>query len=185
MDDFCIAVPQVFPLPNVLHRRQKLSSSSLINNDCNLNLNLSGASDVRKLQIINYFIARPFDEAPKLSIPVPTYHQGKTVTDCVERVVHIWEMPSEDRTFRFLSRYSAVVLAFDVTDRESFDDIQLRMSVVEQSRFADTEEKQWVVLVGNKYDLMNDRVGVPVRQKNSLLVMALIIKDWHEYQCAV
>ena len=59
------------------------------------------------------------------------------------------------------------------------------MSVVEQSRFADTEEKQWVVLVGNKYDLMNDRVGVPVRQKNSLLVMALIIKDWHEYQCAV
>ena len=121
-----------------------MNSSSLINNDCNLNLNLSGASDVRKLQIINYFIARPFDEAPKLSIPVPTYHQGKTVTDCVERVVHIWEMPSEDRAFHLLSyhagRYSADVLVFDVTDRESFDDIHLHMSVVEQSRFADTEE---------------------------------------------
>ena len=47
------------------------------------------------------------------------------------------------------------------------------MSVVEQSRFAATEEKQWVVLVGNKYDLMNERIGVQVRQKNSLVVMAL------------
>ena len=60
-------------------------------------------------------------------MPVPTYHQGKTVIDCVERVVHIWEMPSEDLAFRLLSyhvgRYSAVVLVFDVTDRESFDDI--------------------------------------------------------------
>ena len=55
-------------------------------------------------------------------MPVPTYHQGKTAIDCVERVVHIWEMPSEDLAFRFLSchagRYSAVVLVFDVTDRE-------------------------------------------------------------------
>ena len=55
-------------------------------------------------------------------MPVPTYRQGKTVIDCVEPVVHIWEMPGEDRTLRFLSyhagRYSVVVLVLDVTDRE-------------------------------------------------------------------
>ena len=95
-------------------------------------------------------------------MPVPTYHQGKTVIDCVERVVHIWEMPSEDRAFHLLSyhagHYSADVLVFDVTDRESFDDIHLHMSVVEQCRFTATEEKQWVVLIGTKYGLMNERV---------------------------
>ena len=91
-----------------------------------------GPCGTGKSQIINYFLGEPFDDASQ-------------------------PRPEQERMFPVLKiniEYcGVVVLVFDITDRPSFDDIQCRMTAIDEYRRID----QCVILVGNKLDLAGRR----------------------------
>ena len=117
-----------------------------------------GPCGTGKSQIINYFLGEPFEVTPWQPMSGSCFVQGKgPLIDCAECVVCVWDTPGQERMFPVLKiniEYcGGVVLVFDITNRQSFANIQYRMTAMCEFRRLD----QCVILVGNKLDLAGQR----------------------------
>ena len=119
-----------------------------------------GESKVGKSSILSRFTDKHFTEnlPPTLGID---YKITKVIVDKTEVKLQIWDTAGQERfrsiTESFYKGCQAVLLVFDLTDRDSFEKTKSwLMSIYEKAG-----KEVVIVLVGNKYDLKNQK-GVEV-----------------------
>ena len=111
-----------------------------------------GESKVGKSSILNRFTEKHFTEnlPPTLGID---YKIKKLIIDKTEVKLQIWDTAGQERfrsiTESFYKGCNAVILVFDLTDRDSFEKTKSwLMSIYEKAG-----KEVFICLVGNKYDL--------------------------------
>ncbi len=129
-------------------------------NDLTCKVLILGESKVGKSSILSRFTDKHFTEnlPPTLGID---YKITKIMVDKVEVKLQIWDTAGQERfrsiTESFYKGCQAVLLVFDLTDRDSFEKTKgWLMSIYEK-----TGKEVVIILVGNKYDLKNSK-GIEV-----------------------
>jgi len=130
------------------------------NNDITCKVLILGESKVGKSSILNRFTEKHFTEnlPPTLGID---YKITKVNIDKTEVKLQIWDTAGQERfrsiTESFYKGCQAVLLVFDLTDRDTFDKTKSWLMSIYEKAGKDVT----IVLVGNKYDLKGQN-GVEV-----------------------
>jgi small GTP-binding protein len=115
-----------------------------------------GESKVGKSSILNRFTERHFTEnlPPTLGID---YKITKVMIDKTEVKLQIWDTAGQERfrsiTESFYKGCQAVLLVFDLTDRDTFEKTRSWLMSIYEKAGKDVI----IVLVGNKYDLKESK----------------------------
>jgi len=115
-----------------------------------------GESKVGKSSILNRFTERHFTEnlPPTLGID---YKITKVIIDKTEVKLQIWDTAGQERfrsiTESFYKGCQAVLLVFDLTDRDTFEKTRSWLMSIYEKAGKDVI----IVLVGNKYDLKESK----------------------------
>lgn len=117
---------------------------------------LVGSSAVGKTSIINQLVKRKFEDLV-FSTVVGSSVTIDISTDNKVVPLNIWDTAGQEQYRSVVPMYfkgaSVVILVFDLSRRESFEDVESWYETAKQS-----EENMKVVLVGNKTDLEDKRV---------------------------
>jgi Ras-related protein Rab-6A len=121
-----------------------------------LKLIVGGAKNVGKSSLIRRYIHGTFKTDVKATIGVDFLTKQVEIGDKKARL-SIWDFGGEEK-FRSLfpsycSGASAAIILFDITNRESFNDVNNWLDLIEGSA-----GKIVKMLVGSKYDLVDKRV---------------------------
>ena len=133
-------------------------------NEINLKILLIGDSSVGKTSILLKYIDDQFPEMHISTIGVE--YKIKTLTINEKKVVlRIWDTSGEERyrsiTRNFYRNANGIFFIFDITNKESFDNIKNWLIDSEN-----IETKVTKILIGNKIDLENQRkVGKNIIEK--------------------
>lgn len=129
-------------------------------NDITCKVLILGESKVGKSSILSRFTDKHFTEnlPPTLGID---YKITKVNVDKTEVKLQIWDTAGQERfrsiTESFYKGCQAVLLVFDLTDRDTFEKTKSWLMSIYEKAGKDV----LIVLVGNKYDLKNQK-GVEV-----------------------
>jgi Ras-related protein Rab-1A len=118
-----------------------------------------GDSDVGKTTLLNCFVEERYDEKYSATIGVDFKNKSIKYKDCLVKL-QIWDTAGQER-FRTLTKsyykiVNGVVLVFDITNRESFNNIRYWLDQVKEN----TDDKMKIILVGNKIDMENRNVSI-------------------------
>jgi len=125
-------------------------------NDLTCKVLILGESKVGKSSILNRFTERHFTEnlPPTLGID---YKITKVIIDKTEVKLQIWDTAGQERfrsiTESFYKGCQAVLLVFDLTDRDTFEKTRSWLMSIYEKAGKDVT----IVLVGNKYDLKESK----------------------------
>ena len=130
--------------------------------DWNFKLILIGDSAVGKTSIISRYCHDEFNEDQKRSRQVKIQHKLFTIPDTVPSQMaelHVWDTLGQEKFHAIASIFfkgtAGAFLVFDLTRRETFDDLHKWNTKIEQ----DCDENAVVMLIGNKCDLPNRDVS--------------------------
>jgi Ras-related protein Rab-1A len=125
-----------------------------------LKLTLIGNSNVGKTAIIKRFITNKFDNKSMSTIAVNCQDKKIKIDPYTELNMQIWDTAGQER-FRAIARgylreSNGIFLVFDLTEQNSFDDLNLWLDEINNS---DIDDKICVkMLIGNKFDCENKEV---------------------------
>ncbi len=125
-------------------------------NDLTCKVLILGESKVGKSSILNRFTEKHFTEnlPPTLGID---YKITKVIIDKTEVKLQIWDTAGQERfrsiTESFYKGCQAVLLVFDLTDRDTFEKTKSWLMSIYEKAGKDV----MIVLVGNKYDLKENK----------------------------
>ena len=148
-----------------------------------LKLVFLGNSNVGKTSIIQRFIEDKFEQN-KIATNSLAYSNKKIKTDpFTELKMYIWDTAGQER-FRSLTRgylreSDGIFLVFDLSDKQSFDDITFWLNEVNSS---DVDKKMCVImLVGNKLDsekkVIDKETANKYAEENKMKYLEVSAKD--------
>lgn len=115
-----------------------------------------GDASVGKTNIINRYLYEEFDESMPPTIGVDFLHEDKQV-DGKEIQIQFWDTAGQEKYSSITKNYyqiaDGIILVFDLSNRESFQNISKRIKEIRESSQEDTV----ILLVGNKKDLQQER----------------------------
>ena len=115
-----------------------------------------GDIDVGKTSIINNFIHGKFDHVHQPTIGIDFLSKTMVVNDVVVRF-QLWDTAGQEKFQALIPTYikdaSAAVIAFDITNKESFLNVSRWVQEVRSKRDNDL----LIMVVGNKVDLVDER----------------------------
>ena len=124
-------------------------------NEINLKLLLIGDSTVGKTSILFRYINEEFPEYYVSTIGVE-YKIKTLIIDGKKVILRIWDTSGQERyrsiTQNFYRNANGILFVFDITNRESFNNIKIWLTDSENC-----ETKVTKILVGNKIDLKDKR----------------------------
>ena len=132
-----------------------------------LKLTLIGNSNVGKTAIIKRFITNKFDTKSMSTIAVNCQDKKIKIDPYTELNMQIWDTAGQER-FRAIARgylreSNGIFLVFDLTEQNSFDDLNLWLDEINNS---DIDDKICVkMLIGNKLDCENREVDEETAKK--------------------
>ena len=132
-----------------------------------LKLTLIGNSNVGKTAIIKRFITNKFDHKSMSTIAVNCQDKKMKIDPYTELNMQIWDTAGQER-FRAIARgylreSNGIFLVFDLSDQNSFDDLNLWLDEINNS---DIDDKICVkMLIGNKLDCKNREVDEETAKK--------------------
>lgn len=116
-----------------------------------------GEGRVGKTSLLHRFVHNTFDEACASTIKATMYANTKMEVGDTTADVSIWDTAGQERYHALGPIYyrdaHGAVLAYDITDKESFDKVRVWLKELHQV----VGEGIQVVVVGNKCDLERDR----------------------------
>jgi Ras-related protein Rab-2A len=116
---------------------------------------LLGDGAVGKTSVVRRFVHKKFDASYLMTIGMEPYTRYETING-ISICYSLWDIAGQDkfRSMRkiFLQGASGTLLVFDLTRRESFDNVN-----VWYEECMKEEPDQVVILVGNKNDLKDKR----------------------------
>jgi small GTP-binding protein len=135
-------------------KNKSLSDVELNITTYHLKLTLIGNSNVGKTAIIKRFITNKFDHKSMSTIAVNCQDKKMKIDPYTELNMQIWDTAGQER-FRAIARgylreSNGIFLVFDLSDQNSFDDLNLWLDEINNS---DIDDKICVkMLIGNKLD---------------------------------
>ena len=148
-----------------------------------LKLTLIGNSNVGKTAIIKRFITNKFDNKSMSTIAVNCQDKKIKIDPYTELNMQIWDTAGQER-FRAIARgylreSNGIFLVFDLTEQNSFDDLNLWLDEINNS---DIDDKICVkMLIGNKLDCENKEVDEETAKKfaeeNKMKYLSVSAKD--------
>lgn len=115
-----------------------------------------GDSGCGKTSIMQRFADNQFSKSEGPTIGID-YRSQKIEYNGKIYMVNIWDTAGQERYQSLTSSYyrmsNCVMVVFDLTDRKSFDNI---INWIERSKSFDVLNEKPHILVGNKYDRLND-----------------------------
>ncbi|CAF4854686.1 unnamed protein product [Rotaria socialis] len=121
-------------------------------NDQHFKILLIGDSDVGKASLITRFTNDTFNESLKPAIDVE-FTTKLIVIDEEPLRLQIWDSSGQEQ-HHIVSNVQGIIMVFDVTKAESFENTKLWLQVIDQH----SGENEKKLLIGNKCDLTYDRV---------------------------
>ena len=134
-----------------------LSPGDYVKEDYKIKIIVVGDSGVGKTNLINRFASDKFDTNSKATIGVEFVYKTLKINKEIIKV-EVWDTPGQERYRSITSSYykgaNGAIIVYDLTDEESFKNVESWMNEVIKKG----KKNMQFLLVGNKKDLINDRV---------------------------
>ena len=135
----------------------ELSPGDYVKEDYKIKIIVVGDSGVGKTNLINRFASDKFDTNSKATIGVEFVYKTLKINKEIIKV-EVWDTAGEERYRSITSSYykgaNGAIIVYDLTDEESFKNVESWMNEVIKKG----KQNMQFLLVGNKKDLINDRV---------------------------
>ena len=135
----------------------ELSPGDYVKEDYKIKIIVVGDSGVGKTNLINRFASDKFDTNSKSTIGVEFVYKTLKINKEIIKV-EVWDTAGEERYRSITSSYykgaNGAIIVYDLTDEESFKNVESWMNEVIKKG----KQNMQFLLVGNKKDLINDRV---------------------------
>ena len=163
-----------FPTP--LRGSNKLNSSHevILNQTIyQLKIILVGDTSVGKTSLVNRFMGYDYEENVKCTVNADFKIKSISISSNIGAELTVWDTCGQER-FRAMTRQyfkdaHGVVLVYDVSDLESYNNLSVWMKEIKTNSNRDPE----IVLVGNKIDVENRKVtketGMKFAEKNGIM----------------
>ena len=143
-----------------------------------------GNSNVGKTSIIQRFTKETFLEDKTIATICASYENKKIKIDpYTELDMQIWDTAGQERyrsiTFSYLRDSNGIFLVFDLSNKQSFDDLNLWIKEVNE---ADIDDKICIkMLIGNKLDFsdkkINENEAKKFAEENGMRYLSVSAKD--------
>ena len=135
----------------------ELSPGDYVKEDYKIKIIVVGDSGVGKTNLINRFASDKFDTNSKSTIGVEFVYKTLKINKEVIKV-EVWDTAGQERYRSITSSYykgaNGAIIVYDITDEDSFKNVESWMNEVIKKG----KQNMQFLLVGNKKDLINDRV---------------------------
>ena len=135
----------------------ELSPGDYVKEDYKIKIIVVGDSGVGKTNLINRFASDKFDTNSKATIGVEFVYKTLKINKEIIKV-EVWDTAGVERYRSITSSYykgaNGAIIVYDLTDEESFKNVESWMNEVIKKG----KQNMQFLLVGNKKDLINDRV---------------------------
>ena len=135
----------------------ELSPGDYVKEDYKIKIIVVGDSGVGKTNLINRFASDKFDTNSKATIGVEFVYKTLKINKEIIKV-EVWDTAGQERYRSITSSYykgaNGAIIVYDLTDEESFKNVESWMNEVIKKG----KKNMQFLLVGNKKDLINDRV---------------------------
>ena len=135
----------------------ELSPGDYTKEDYKIKIIVVGDSGVGKTNLINRFASDKFDTNSKATIGVEFVYKTLKINKEIIKV-EVWDTAGQERYRSITSSYykgaNGAIIVYDLTDEESFKNVESWMNEVIKKG----KQNMQFLLVGNKKDLINDRV---------------------------
>ena len=135
----------------------ELSPGDYVKEDYKIKIIVVGDSGVGKTNLINRFASDKFDTNSKATIGVEFVYKTLKINKEIIKV-EVWDTAGQERYRSITSSYykgaNGAIIVYDLTDEESFKNVESWMNEVIKKG----KQNMQFLLVGNKKDLINDRV---------------------------
>ena len=158
----------------------ELSPGDYVKEDYKIKIIVVGDSGVGKTNLINRFASDKFDTNSKATIGVEFVYKTLKINKEIIKV-EVWDTAGQERYRSITSSYykgaNGAIIVYDLTDEESFKNVESWMNEVIKKG----KQNMQFLLVGNKKDLINDRVvteqkGIDkAKELNTLLLIKYIL----------
>jgi len=122
-----------------------------MNYDEKCQLLIIGNSAVGKTSILSKYTNKTFNENYKATIGLDFFTKDETIDGKIIRI-KIWDTAGQERykalTKCFFQKAQGVMIVFDVTNKKSYDDLQIWLESIK-----DHIDSELIVIIGNKIDL--------------------------------
>jgi len=119
---------------------------------------LIGSNSVGKTSILSRYIKNDFQENYKCTIKAEYCVKIVNVNNSRQAKLNIWDTVGEEKFRAITSQYykdsNGIFLVYDISSRESFENLDIWMEDIKNC----APENCVIILVGNKSDLVNERV---------------------------
>jgi len=128
-----------------------------------------GDGAVGKTSIVNRFCKDHFSNSYKQTIGLDFFLKRVTLPNEAEVALQVWDIGGQQIGGKMLGNYiygsHAVMMAYDITNPDSFNNLEDWLEVV-QTVFAEDTQKPYLGLIGNKMDLNHLRAVSTDKHKN-------------------
>ena len=135
----------------------ELSPGDYTKEDYKIKIIVVGDSGVGKTNLINRFASDKFDTNSKSTIGVEFVYKTLKINKEIIKV-EVWDTAGQERYRSITSSYykgaNGAIIVYDITDEDSFKNVESWMNEVIKKG----KQNMQFLLVGNKKDLINDRV---------------------------
>ncbi len=117
---------------------------------------ICGNHDVGKTSIIKRYADKEFDEEHITTLGLD-FVTKKYTYEGIDATIKIWDTAGQERfktlTYSFYKKANGIIIAFDVTDQKTFDNIKNWIDSINEH----ADQGIPKILVGNKNDMIDDR----------------------------
>ena len=158
------------------------STIALATTTHNLKIVLAGTASVGKSSIILKFVVEKFLDYINPTINLGVYEKTIKIDPFTEAKLSIWDTAGAEKYVSFTQSYlrdaNGVILVFDLSNEDSFKDLDMWLDIVNETIDVKNVPK---ILVGNKSDLPNieisDERAKDFARQNGMIYMKVSAKD--------